>query len=119
MKTYTCKSVLRRQKSCSSRPFLGVPQTTQSYAPIKLWNNLKKDCDEFFAKQQQIAEDFLGGLEEKVNTSIKEEVSRQVAVVQQPHLDAQMEAQQLKEMVKQLEKGLIRLLLPAPPRPQP
>ena len=110
--------MLRRQNSCSSRPFLGVPQTTQSHAPIKLWNKLRKDCDEFFAKQQQIAEDFLVGLEEKVNTRITEEVSRQVAVIQQQHLDAQLEAQQLKERVKQLEKGLIRLLLAAPPRLQ-
>ena len=67
----------------------------------------RKETAEFFAKQQQDAKNFLDGLEEKLNIRIKEEVSRQVAVVvQQQHLDAQVEAQQLKERVKQLEERL-------------
>ncbi|DBA98346.1 TPA: hypothetical protein ACH3X1_001262 [Trebouxia sp. C0004] len=46
-------------------------------------------------------------IEEQLHTRLKEEVSKQVAVaVQQQHLDAQVEAQQLKERVKQLEERL-------------
>ena len=67
----------------------------------------RKECVEFFAKQQQDTKSFLDGLEGTLSIRIKEEVSRQVAVVvQQQHLDAQVEAQQLKERVKQLEERL-------------
>ncbi|DBA86960.1 TPA: hypothetical protein ACH3X2_000352 [Trebouxia sp. C0005] len=69
--------------------------------------NQQQQCVDFFTKQQQVAKDFMDRLEEQLNSKIKEEVSRQVAVVvQQQHLDAQVEAQQLKERVKQLEERL-------------
>ncbi|DBB13394.1 TPA: hypothetical protein ACH3X3_005127 [Trebouxia sp. C0006] len=66
----------------------------------------RKECVEF-CEATAISKSFLDGLEGTLSIRIKDEVSRQVAVVvQQQHLDAQVEAQQLKERVKQLEERL-------------